>query len=433
MRVLWFTNTFMPDAAEHLGRFGLRGSGWWMSVLLDQLKRRAGMQLAVVTAGGQRDHNFTVDGVDYFVVRTPIRKTLLARLGCTAAWKPSKAQIAKYAAIVRQWNPDVIHVHGTEKDYGLIKAWRLVGKPVAVSIQGLMTPCARKAYGDLLPVELHSLTRRAIPLGVKCLTWWKWLRTRMPIEEAIVRSADMVFGRTEWDHAWAWVYNPEVKYRHVDELMRREFVQAPAWSVDDCRRHQVFCTSGGQPLKGLHVLLEAVYRLRTIYSEIKLSVASDAFLPKPNNDYARFIMKMVRRWGLQDIVTFLGLIDAEGIIEQLKKAHCFVTPSFVENGCNALQEAMLVGTPCVATLSGGLTTTVESERTALTFPVGDAAVLARQIHRLFQDDALAVRLGAAAAAVARARHSPEVVMQQLIGAYEELVGAAVPVHSVEAR
>lgn len=61
---------------------------------------------------------------------------------------------------------------------------------------------------------------------------------------------------------------------------------------------------------------------------------------------------------------------------------------------------------------------------------GGASLLAWQIRRLFEDDTLAVTLGSEARIVARRRHSPAAVEQQLIGAYNELVGGAAPVHSV---
>ena len=69
MRVLWFTNILMPDASKHVGRPAAKGSGYWMSVLLDQLKKRSDLKLAVVASAGRRDCHFEADGVEYFVVK----------------------------------------------------------------------------------------------------------------------------------------------------------------------------------------------------------------------------------------------------------------------------------------------------------------------------------------------------------------------------
>jgi glycosyltransferase involved in cell wall biosynthesis len=394
-----------------------------MSSLLDRLKQRRDLELAVVTAWGARvkgDCRLTHDGVTYFVTRTPALRLLLSRFGFDAAWRPSRRQLAEFASIVKEWNPDIVHVHGTEMDYGLIKSRGLVSQPMAVSIQGLMAPYAPKAFGDLLPEELYGAIRGMILPRPHCMKQWRWLRCRVPSEEEILRSADMVLGRTEWDRAWAWAYNPRATYRHVNELMRPEFLDAPPWSFQGCGRHRVFCTSGNSPLKGLHVLVEAVHRLRQVYPDIQLNVASSGFVPRSQGDFARFVRRKIEEWNLQGVVRFLGYLDAGGLIEQLKQANCYVTPSFIENGCNALQEAMLVGTPCVAALAGGMLTTVDPNKTGLTFPVGDAALLAWQVAKVFENEDLAVQIGAQARIVARQRHDPARVEDQLLSAYKDL-------------
>ena len=137
MKVLWFTNVLMPDACDGLGQVGVKGSGWWMAALLERLKRRSDLSLAVVTLAGFKDAHFTAGGVEYFVLRRTLQNGVLSRLRHPWAGEPSTAQINRYASIVREWNPDVVHVHGTECDYGLIKSLGLTDKPVVVSIQRL--------------------------------------------------------------------------------------------------------------------------------------------------------------------------------------------------------------------------------------------------------------------------------------------------------
>jgi glycosyltransferase involved in cell wall biosynthesis len=395
-----------------------------MTTLLDRLKKRPGVKIAVVTADLSHDAHFEVNGVEYYVVKGPWYAAIQARLGSLRSDLPSKCRINKYASIAKAWNPDVVHVHGTERDYGLLKSRAHIEMPVVVSLQGVMAPVARKACGELLPRETDGVVRSAVGYRAYCLNQWKALRAKVSTEEEILKSVDMVLGRTEWDHAWAWALNSNVRYRHVEELMRPEFFGAQQWTLNGCRRHQIFCTSGAQPLKGLHVLIEAVSKLRNLYPDIRLHIASGGFAPQPENSYAKFIFRLVDRLGLQHSLAFLGWMDAREQVEQLQQAHCFVTPSFIENGCNALQEAMLVGTPSIATSAGGLLTTIEAERTGLNFPGGDVALLARRIDRLFCDDDLASRLGSEARMVARARHEPDSVERQLIAAYEEAIAQA---------
>jgi glycosyltransferase involved in cell wall biosynthesis len=423
----------MPDANKHIGRPLTRGSGYWMSVLLEQLKKRGDLKLAVVSSGGLRDCHFETEGVEYFVVKTPLSRGIWNRLGSFRGFLPLESQVRKLASIVNDWNPDLVHVHGTESESGLIKTWGLTKKPMVVSIQGLMTPYAAKAYGDLLPVQLYGAARGMIGLGVEPLRLWRGFRERISYEEGIVRSANMVLGRTEWDHAWACAYRPDVCYRHVDELMRPEFREASKWTLERCNRRQMFCTSGSQPYKGLHVLVEAVYRLREVFPDIRLNVVSAGFVPRPKDDYTRFVWRLVRERRLEQAVSFLGTVDTNEQVRQLQQANCCVMPSFMENGCNALQEAMLVGVPAVATFTGGIPTTIDSDRTGLTFPTGDPALLAWQISRIFRDDNLASRLGANARYVAMERHDPLRVEDQLLSAYQELAGMGVGSNQFQER
>ena len=395
-----------------------------MTELLAQLKKRPDLQLALATIEGFEDSHFEQDGVEYFVLKRSLLRAIQGRLGSGKAGLPSKAQVLKCAAIVKQWNPDVVHVHGTEAGYGLIKAWKLTDKPIAVSVQGLMRPCSSKAYGDLLPKDVDRLLSRLTGLGPSCLQSWRSFRERIPMEESILRSADIALGRTEWDRAWVWAISPHTSYRFVDDLMRSEFLDAAPWSPSSCRPHRILCTTGPQPMKGLHVLLEAIWRLRQVHPDVQLHVASAGFGPV-SSGYSRCIWRLIRDWGLEKAVTFLGWIDAGRMVEEMRLAHCYVTPSFNENGCNALQEAMLVGLPSVSTLVGGMLSVIESERTGLTFPAGDAALLAWKIRRIFEDDTLAMTLGTQARLVARDKHDPERVVAQVLQAYEELTNATV--------
>jgi glycosyltransferase involved in cell wall biosynthesis len=415
----------MPEAGKHLGLPASGGTGWWMSVLLDRLKRRSDLKVAIVASAGWRDAHFEKDGVEYFVVKTPLRRAIWSYLGSYRDRVPIRRQLAKYASILREWKPDVVHVHGTESEFGLIKAWGLSAVPFAVSIQGLMTPYAANAFGDLLPAELHGAIRSAIGLRARCLERWKGFRMRIPYEEAILRAADTVMGRTGWDRAWACAYRQDVRYRRVDEVMRAEFYQAAPWSIESCRPRQIFTTSGCEPLKGVHVLIEAVYRLRDVFPDVCVNIAADGFLPRPQNDYARFVLDQIDRLGLANAVTFLGHLDGNAIVRQLQRAHCYAMPSFIENSSNALQEAMLVGTPSVASNAGGTTSILEDERSGLTFPASDSALLAWQVARVFKDDRLAAKLSREARFAATVRNDPVRVEAQLLSVYEELVGVGV--------
>jgi glycosyltransferase involved in cell wall biosynthesis len=100
----------------------------------------------------------------------------------------------------------------------------------------------------------------------------------------------------------------------------------------------------------------------------------------------------------------------------------FVLPSLSEGSPNVLLEAMMVGTPIVATAVGGVPDTVRDGRSAMLVPAADPAALANSIGRLMDDPALAESLKENARADVRERHSPQAYCTALTGIYRELLG-----------
>ena len=87
---------------------------------------------------------------------------------------------------------------------------------------------------------------------------------------------------------------------------------------------------------------------------------------------------------------------------------------------------MLVGTPSVVSGTGGVPSMARDGIEALFHPPGDAAALAEQIRRVFEDDALAVALSAGARRRALVRHAPEKILDNLLAVYEKVVRPNAP-------
>jgi glycosyltransferase involved in cell wall biosynthesis len=114
-------------------------------------------------------------------------------------------------------------------------------------------------------------------------------------------------------------------------------------------------------------------------------------------------------------------LDAEQYLKELRRANVFVLPSFLENSSNSLCEAMLVGTSCVASFVGGVSSLVSDEMTALCFPPGDEAVLAEQLRRFFSDEAQAKRFSKNAMDIARKRHDRQTVANRMVEIYRKVL------------
>jgi glycosyltransferase involved in cell wall biosynthesis len=200
----------------------------------------------------------------------------------------------------------------------------------------------------------------------------------------------------------------------VGEILRPEF-RAAQWRLPRCEPHTIIFTNAGEPRRGAETLLRALPIVRREFPDARLLLGGGI---GTRHGYERYLRRTIAAGGLSSCVEFLGYLDAPAMARALTRAHVFAIASFLENSPNSLCEAMQTGMPCVASYAGGIPSLVEHNRTGLLFPPGDAPLLASAILRIFRDGALAERLGKAARAEATARHDPDAVVSQLLGAYE---------------
>lgn len=129
MKVLWFTYTFLPGPTSS----DLRAFGSWMNALFDALCIEGSHELAVASARPARHVvHAVVNGIDTFVVPCGKREMRI----------DERKALEACGRVIKHVQPDLIHVHGTERSYGLLGARGLVPFPVVISLQGLLGPCS---------------------------------------------------------------------------------------------------------------------------------------------------------------------------------------------------------------------------------------------------------------------------------------------------
>lgn len=420
MRILWITYTvFDPFIPLAKGR-PFRSSSW-TAPLFYSLNKQENIQLGsiVPVLNGDYQKEKIQDVIYYSLpIKSGANETHL-----------NKDLIDSYQKAIYDFKPDVIHVHGVEKNFGLIRKYIDCNIPIVCSIQGLVNPCYDSLKYSVAILHLNKyrslknwLGRGGVKAALK--NWRKYSF----IEKEILEINQYFIGRTLWDKSQLTAFNENAAYFHGEELLREPFYNK-AWNIKDCTRHRIFISSAAYPLKGFHILLKAASILKKKYPDVQIvapvsvmnmnsSVLKDLLIAE---DYSNYLKKEVKKLKLTDnLILFSKLTDVE-MADEYSKAHIFVLSSFIENSSNALGEAMLIGTPSVVSSVGGVLSIVKDEESALVFPAGDYAMLAHQIGRVFENDELANKLSESAKSVALRRHDVEKSTQQYINIYKDIV------------
>ncbi len=121
-------------------------------------------------------------------------------------------------------------------------------------------------------------------------------------------------------------------------------------------------------------------------------------------------------------VEFLGKVSQEDLVAAYRRAACFVLPATLDARADTeglgvvLLEAMMYGTPVVATRRGGITDIVEDGRTGLL--VDDTVpAIAEGIRRVLADRGLADRIGSAGRLHVRTAFGWETILSRLDRVY----------------
>lgn len=129
--------------------------------------------------------------------------------------------------------------------------------------------------------------------------------------------------------------------------------------------------------------------------------------------------RLSRELGIADRVRFLGAQPRERVLELFRAADAAILSSSWENFPHTVVEALSVGTPVLATRTGGVAEVVRDGENGLLVEPGDVSALAAAVRRYFEDEALRSRLRAAAAPSV-ADYAPERVLARLEHVLEEV-------------
>lgn len=417
MKVLWTVNLIPAAVSVKLGKAS-EVLGGWVESMADRLSQNKDIELGIVCKCEENlDFCETINGIKYFSLHYT-SSTSLAELE------------AKCDRIVSDFTPDIINIEGTEFLHA--KAMQLTAQkhkiPAVVSLQGILNgqyvyQCGQLQIDDMM---FSKSVTEIFAAWIMHLRKTKWYKPRMKSEKEIIESADYILGRTTWDRAHSYAINPHAKYYPCSRILRKPFYEEK-WSLEKAERHSIYVGNGYSALKGLHFVVMALPYLVREYPDVKVYVAG--YKPYQENDkrsflkkgYASYLKKLIYDLGVQDHIEFTGPLKANQVAEKLAKVNAYVLCSTIENSPNTLGEAMMVGTPCVASYVGGVSDMAEDGKEALIYRNDDPKLLAWNLKRVFDDDNLALSLSEAGKKKALTTHDPEKNAQMLIDAYRDIL------------
>lgn len=420
MKVLWAVFITFPELAEATGRKA-EYAGTWIRALADKLRNLNNIELTIVSVGdGSYVEKFRVNGTNYYMLPGG-RHTRVKGSGkhLKNAWKQ----------IVEEVEPDVIHVHGSEYALSLELFNLNINIPIIVSLQGILSEYYRYHYGGLEFKDIFcSFTiRDAIRFSGMVIDRVK-MKKQIKVEQEILTKTKHVIGRTAWDKAAALNINPNLYYHYCSEVMRSEFYNSDKWDITNINRYTIFIHQGTKPIKGLHFLLEAVYRLKSKFPKIKIVMSGTNYLGCSSvkdklkiSGYPKYLRKLIKRWNLENNIEFLGVLSSQQIVNQLLKAHVMVLPSSIENSPNSLVEAMLIGIPCIASFVGGIPDMLINSYDSLLYPYDEPGLLATNISKVFESDELAQELSKNVILSNNIERNPNKIVKDLLDIYSDII------------
>jgi glycogen synthase len=143
--------------------------------------------------------------------------------------------------------------------------------------------------------------------------------------------------------------------------------------------------------KGVHTIVEALDFTLQNKAQVSLDIVGNG-IP----EYIESLHKVIKDRNLQSSVSLKPGVPRSRIPELLRNYHVLVFPSVWEEPfARTVLEAMAAGLAVVGTTTGGTGEILIEGQTGLTFPVGDALALSRQIIRLASDAGLRNNLAVA--------------------------------------
>ncbi len=415
MRILWFSRTPSRATERMTKKLGI-GNGWIES-LEEHISQRENIELGVAFPWRTDSIlEFEQEGTQYFAIPVPKAKKAPAIISSRIGGLQKEGALEHQLEIIEKFQPDVILVFGTEKNFGLIAG--RVKTPVLIWIQGNFTVYSHMWFKGFSKSDV----RKYSPLKPRLYGYShidKYLNAEniAKREREILKNAEYVLGRTSWDKRIMSLLAPNAKYFHCDEVLRDVFYKTQWKPTRNHQKLTILTTIQDNLYKGIEMIFGCAKILSSILGdqfEWRIAGVSQ------QHDLLKIVQGKLKCNANEINVVPLGRIPAPDLIQELLGASIYVHTSHIDNSPNAVCEAMIIGMPVVATNTGGVPDLLENKKEGLLVQPSDIYAMAGAILEMHRNYDQAIEYGQNARKRALKRHDPQRIVEDLINIFHRI-------------
>ncbi|MBY0016050.1 MULTISPECIES: glycosyltransferase family 4 protein [Bacillus] len=419
MKILWLTNIALPEASVLLKEEALPFGGWLVNAS-EALSLNSDISLCVAFPNNRFNdiHLLSGEKIKYYTFPSVNKNNL-----------KSIVENPFLEQIIEQFNPDIVHIFGTEfvHTLSMVNVCQKKNIKTIVSIQGLVSIIAKHYMLSLPIIVQNRYTFRDLLKQNNIKGQQREFIKRGKFEIEALKKVKHVIGRTTWDKACSTQINPNVIYHHCNETLRKEFYNHK-WDIKRAEKYSIFLSQGSYPIKGLHFMIEAMPLILKVFPQAKLYIGGVDITKSKTlkekiklSSYGKYINELIKKYNIQEKVIFTGLLNEQQMCEKYLESNVFVCPSSIENSPNSLGEAMLLGVPCVASDVGGVSDMLKHKEEGFVYQVDAPYMLAHYVCEIFKKDELALRFSENARLHALQTHDSKKNTKRLLEIYKDIL------------
>ena len=328
----------------------------------------------------------------------------------------SPARLSLFANMVIKLSPDLVHFHHVHGfSAAAIPKIKNMGIPVFFTATDFWTICIRTTLyrpqdnsvcsGPETPAKCLACAKPGLPdwialaaITASNITTAKLsdsamqifsLKNRLTSITSNLNAADRVITATNFQAGMLTRYGVDKKLISIVPYGVRlgdlpSHAELPN-TFDITNRLKIIFIGSLIPIKGLHILLDALCKLpRKKLDCIDLTIYGEA--PDNNGNYYTLLKDYVFR--LKGTARFSGRFRHDEIGVAMRSAHLCVVPSiWYENAPLVLCSAIAAGTPVLVSEMSGMTEIIQEGKNAISFQTGDSSELATTLMSLAGDPA----------------------------------------------